>query len=240
MAQERRSRPLLAWLTAAALAAYSIALIRYELRTSQTDVRLYFADIEGPVTFFAVNTTLNVMLLFGAALLLFFTAIEARRAPLRQRLLMATQGLFCSWAAADDRFMFHEAISVALAIGDGWLMASVGVANAAAYLLLFRPAYITSKMALTLVGAALFFNIMLFVDTSVPQHWPLRLSIEDLCKTWSSFLLLLFAWQALRFVALKGSPASEALVVPASFRNLVPASWQGEHGSHTVRFAAEG
>jgi hypothetical protein len=239
MTRDRRAGLLLAWPMALALLAYSLALILLELRTSQGSVRPYFEDIESAEPFFAVNTTLSSMLLFGAALLLFFTAAEARQAPLRQRLLMAIQGLFCLWTSLDDRFMFHEYLSGALAVGDGWIMAGVGVANALAYLVLFRPADISRGMAACLMGAALFFTVMLYFDTSVFPLAPLRLSMEDLAKSWSSFMFLLFAWQAASFILLRGSPAFEAFALPASLLRVAPPWWRESHTLDTRKDALD-
>ena len=59
----------LIWLLFASLGLYSVALIGIELCTSQDYVRHYVSDVEGPVRFYAVNTTLSVFLLWATALL---------------------------------------------------------------------------------------------------------------------------------------------------------------------------
>ncbi len=52
----------------ALLAVYSVVLIGVELNTSQDYVRNFFTDIDGPVPFYAVNTTLSVFFLWATAL----------------------------------------------------------------------------------------------------------------------------------------------------------------------------
>ena len=59
----------LGWIVIALLIAYSLALVGIEWCTSQDYVRNFVCDIDGPVPFYAVNTTLSVFLLWATALL---------------------------------------------------------------------------------------------------------------------------------------------------------------------------
>lgn len=151
------------------LGIYSIALLVVEWRTSQDYVRNYFTDIKGEVFFHAVNTTLSAGMLAGSGLLFLFAAVHAVREQ-RQKWLFGGQALFCLWSAFDDRFSVHEATAGALGTGDGYLMASVALANAAWYLALFRPRDFNWRMAKLLVGAAAFYVVMLAFDTSLPDR----------------------------------------------------------------------
>jgi hypothetical protein len=185
----------------AALTAYSALLLWVELSSSQAAVRPYFADIEGPVPFFAVNTTLSVFLLGFAALLLLFTAAILTEAPARQArpFLLCQAGIF-GLLAFDDRFQLHEALNWRLELGgDHYLLIAAGVAQIATILLLFRPGWTSpAAILLFLVGAA-FSGAMLLVDILAPAKANLRLSIEDLAKTWGAAMFLAFSWETAKF-----------------------------------------
>jgi hypothetical protein len=206
------------------LAVYSAALLALEWQTSQDHVRHYFTDIKGPVFFYAVNTSLSASLLAGAGLLFLFTALHALKER-RQQLLFAGQGLFCLWSAFDDRFSIHEKVAGALETGDGYLMASVALANAALYLALFRPTDFNRTMAVRLTLAAGFYFVMLLFDTSMPDRMLWRLSIEDLCKTWAGLMFLALAWETLRFHALGRARGEEPLVLPSWIARFAPRWW---------------
>lgn len=215
-------------IAALALAGYSLALLHLEWRTSQDYVRNYFTDIKGEVFFHAVNTTLLAGMLAGSGLLFLFAAVHAVREQ-RQKWLFGGQALFCLWSAFDDRFSVHEATAGAFGTGDGYLMAGgVAIANAAWYQALFRPRDFNWRMAKLLVGAAAFYVVMLAFDTSLPDRMLWRLSVEDLCKSWASFLFPVLGWEALRFHS-AGIPAGEqGLTIPARFMHLTPAYWRDE------------
>lgn len=194
-------RPMLSVAAAfAALIIYSIALIAVELGSSQAAVRPYFADIEGSVPFFAVNTSLSASLLAGAALLLLFAYGNLHGAKLRVRAFLLAQSALFGLLAMDDRFQLHEIISYRLGLeGDHYVMLSWGLMELALLLSFFRIGD-TSRGAMAMfAGAGLFAGIMLIFDIFVPSAMPLRLSIEDLAKTWGAAMFLGFSWQTAGF-----------------------------------------
>ena len=96
----------------AGFALYAITLMLIEVRTSQSYVRNFFADIEGPTAFHAVNTSLSVWLLLGAALL-FAVSASCVRGVLslrRARWLYLSQALMFLYFPIDDRFRIHESV----------------------------------------------------------------------------------------------------------------------------------
>ena len=205
----------------AALIAYSALMLRIEGTTSQEYVRRYFTDIgrptkagffaapTGDTVFYAVNTSLSSFLLGSAAVLLFFAAFAGRGPWSRRETLYSAQGAIFMWLALDDRFMFHEHLGAQLAIPSTVILMAALAMNAAAYLLLFRPAYFNSRMAFLLVCAGAAFVFMMICDVVFPHGMFLRLSLEDLAKTWAGFAFLSFAWETARF-RLVGEPAGEA------------------------------
>ncbi len=183
-----------------ALVAYSATLMGIELTTSQDFVRQYFTDIEGDVAFYAINTTLSTFLLAGAALLLMFAALsgDAREQARARWFLISQAGMF-AFLAFDDRFQLHEAIAYRIGIGDHFVMLAWVAIEAAFVFGLCRLNRVTLRMAALFVVACGFFTVMLVFDAVVPHDMILRLSIEDLAKTWAAALFLGTGWYAARF-----------------------------------------
>ena len=221
--QWRRATPTwLWWITSIALLIYSCVLLRLEAQTSQEYVRPYFSDILNVIPFFAVNTTLSSTLQFCAAIMLVFAASEASL-PNRQRALYAIQGFLLLYTAADDRFMFHERLSTFLDIGDGWIMLALSSINLSAYFVLFRPSYFSLSMLISLLCAAALFFIMMVFDTLLPENMYLRLSFEDLSKTWACFFLFTFGWATAKF---SHSRDPHPLTIPSILQPITPARWR--------------
>ena len=190
----------LKYLAALFLLGYSVLLLITEARTSQAYVRNYFTDLRGPVFFFGVNTSLSVAFLGGTALLC-AVALLIHDAPrpwltVDGRFLLTQVAAF-AYLAMDDRFLLHERIGARLGVEDAWLVLALGVGE---WLLLtyFRRSWDVKPARLLLAGAALFFALMIIIDGAVPPEVTLRLSIEDLSKTWSGFFLFLFGWLLVR------------------------------------------
>lgn len=183
-----------------ALVAYSATLMAIELTTSQDYVRQYFTDIEGDVAFYAINTTLSTFLLAGAALLLIFAALsgETRKTPPARLFLTSQAGMF-AFLAFDDRFQLHEALAYRIGIGDHFVMLTWVAIEAALVFALCRLDRVTLRMAALFAAACGFFALMLVFDAIVPHDMILRLSIEDLAKTWAAALFLGAGWYAARF-----------------------------------------
>lgn len=185
------------WIFCALLVAYSAALLVTELRTSQDHVRQYFTDIEGDVLFYAVNTTLSVFLLAGTALLLLFGALAGPGRDARP-LLLTQAGMFGLFAF-DDRFQLHERLGYRLGVADHYVMLAWAAAEVVLLLLFWRARHVTPRMALFFLAGTLLFAVMLFFDALVPHDMTLRLSIEDLAKSWGAAAFFGFGWEAARF-----------------------------------------
>lgn len=179
------------------LAVYSAALVSIELATSQNHVRQYFTDIEGDVLFFAVNTTLSVSLLAGAALLMGFAALT--RSGEGGWPFLLSQGTMFGLLAFDDRFQLHERIGYRLGIGDHYVMLVWAAAELALLGLYCRRRHVTVRMAAFFLAGAGCFALMMVFDALVPHDMVLRLSIEDLAKTWGAAMFFGFGWEGARF-----------------------------------------
>ena len=184
----------------AALSIYSAVLIATELLTSQDHVRQYFTDIEGDVFFFAINTSLSAFLLSGTALLLAFAALAGPTGKVDRMgwFLLSQAGMF-GFLAMDDRFLVHEALAYRLAIGDHFVMLTWAVAETGLLVSLGRPVFVTVRVAALFAAGCAFFALMLSFDALVPHDMVLRLSIEDLSKSWAAACFLGAGWYAARF-----------------------------------------
>ncbi len=188
----------------AVLFIYSALLVALEWSTSQGTVRPYFADISGPVHFYAVNTSLSVFLL-GATGLLFLVALSftGPESPPREKLFYFSQALVFVYLGTDDRFLLHEYIGKQLHFDDAFVLLGLGLTEAVCLVCLARPYLKKRKTFVPLVVASGLFGLMVFFDGFVPRNMTLRLSGEDLFKTWSCFCFLLFGWSVLEDAALK-------------------------------------
>ena len=204
----------------AALVAYTVLMLWIEGTTSQEYVRRYFTDIgrptkagffaapTGETVFYAVNTSLSSFLLACAGVLLVFAVFARAGQWTKREGLYLGQGAIFLWLAMDDRFMFHEHLGALLHIPSTFILMAALAINLAIYLIFFRPAYFSPRMAFLLICAGVAFVLMMVCDLVLPHEMFLRLSLEDLLKTWAGFAFLSFAWEAARF-RLVGEPARE-------------------------------
>ena len=179
---------------------YSLAMLSIELFTSQAQVRHYFTDITGPVLFYAVNTTLSVFLLAGAALLFAVAAHLPGSRPdanRRARCFDLSQLALFAGLALDDRFLVHEALGSRLGIEDALLLGAAGLAELS-LLFHFRDVLPRGRAMRFLTAGGACTCCMLVIDAAAPLEAPLRLSFEDLFKAWGALLLFSFAWEVLR------------------------------------------
>ncbi len=199
----------------ALLGAYSVGLVVVELQTSQDFVRNFFTDIEGPVPFFAINTTLSVFLLWATALMFLasIACMDSRPEMASSRWFFFSQVLVFTYLGCDDRFKLHENLAWRLETWDHYVLITVGLGEVALLWFLGRR-FLQGRARLFLILACLLFAVMLFFDAVAPHFMPLRLSLEDLAKTWSSLFFFLFAWEIFfdRVRALAGTrgPADDA------------------------------
>jgi len=195
----------------AVLLIYSTLLVALEWSTSQATVRPYFADISGPVHFYAVNTSLSVFLLGGTGLL-FLVALSfaGEESPPREKRFYFSQACFFAYLGVDDRFLVHEYIGKRLQIDDAFVLLTMGVIEFACLVLLARPYLKKRKTVVPFAAASAFFGLMVLFDGFIPRGMTLRLSGEDLFKTWGCFCFLLFAWSILEDAVLRKTDAAEA------------------------------
>jgi len=179
------------------LAVYNVALIAIELRTSQDFVRYFFTDIYGPVPFYAVNTTLTVFLMWASALLFLVSLVCIAEVPESRRLrwFLLSQVLMFSFLGFDDRFQFHEKVAWRLEIGDHYIILIAATVESLFLVLLGGRPLLKSKANKYLCLGILLFAVMLGIDAFVQHDLVLRLSAEDLAKTWASAFFYLFAWE---------------------------------------------
>ncbi|MCA9115003.1 MAG: hypothetical protein KDA79_07945, partial [Planctomycetaceae bacterium] len=181
------------------LAGYSAVLIGIELATSQEYVRHFVTDIDGPVPFHAINTSLSVFLQWSTALLFLLAAAVPVRSHRNRPTVywLVSQVVFFAWLGCDDRFKFHELLGGRLGIGDHYVL--LALAGVEGLLLTFAclRGWIYGAVVQSLLLASVLFAFMLGVDALAPHALPLRLSVEDAAKTCACFFFLRFAWQML-------------------------------------------
>ena len=174
---------------------YSLALMIVEIRTSQEFVRNFFTDIEGPVPFFAINTTLSVFLLWSTALM-FLVCIACGRSgtsSFTSRRFFVTQMILFGYLGADDRFKIHEHLGWWLSVPDHFILITLALIEIFLLVTLGRH-LLTSRVLTFLMLACVFFVVMIAIDAWVPHDLLLRLTLEDLSKTWSALFFFLFSW----------------------------------------------
>jgi hypothetical protein len=181
------------------LGIYSLVLLGVEWRTNQDFVRNFFTDITGPVPFFAINTSLCTFLLWGMALVFAICVACQERGDyaVPQRRFFIAQILVFGWLGLDERFKFHEWAAGLLDVPDEYVLALEGAAAAGCFVMLGRR-WISRRAAGYLMIAIGFAGVMFLVDAFAPSELALRLSVEDLTKTWAAVFLFFYAWECLR------------------------------------------
>lgn len=180
-------------------AIYTLLLMGIEATTSQDYVRNYFADIEGPVFFYAINTTLCATLLWLTALLFGVCLQLIDKQQQRQDYLFYwSQILLFTYLGADDRFAIHEAIGLWIRHNDAYLILGLGLLEIVFLATLGNLSKRPRPVRFYLYSGAILFAIMVIIDAKFPSQMFLRLSLEDLSKLWACLCLTLFAWEILR------------------------------------------
>jgi len=178
------------------LIVYSLILIGCEVKFSQSFVRNFFTDIKGPVFFYAVNTTLAVFLAWATALM--FAAcikcIDNTKVKRKEFYFYLSQVLLFFYIGVDDRFLFHESMGRLLQVRDSYFVIILGILEVALIIKLGNFKSLSRCVRRYLYCAALFFSAMFIFDAFVSKEALLRLSIEDLSKTWGLLFVFLFAW----------------------------------------------
>jgi len=178
------------------LAIYSVLLVFVEIWTTQDYVRNYFTDISGPVFFYAVNTSLSVILFFATALMFSICLVMSDKVAnqtIEQKFYISQIFLFV-YLGLDDRFLIHDLVLPHIGINGDYVLAVLAVLEGV-ILLKLGNVLNKNKSTKTYFFLAVLFGFLMFIaDLLLPSDLVLRLSMEDLCKTWTAFFLLLFAW----------------------------------------------
>jgi hypothetical protein len=182
-----------------AMGFYSLTLLTIEANTSQDYVRQYFTDISGNVRFYAVNTTLSAFLLWSTALLFAcsLAVVRGMGDNQKEKLFFISQMIIFFYMGMDDRFQIHDDPILMETIGPqkgNFTLIAVGIMEI--FFLVKYGQILTQKWVIQrpLLLASIFFLIMFIIDVTEPKNMPLRLSFEDLFKTWANFFFFLFAW----------------------------------------------
>ncbi len=180
------------------LIIYSVILLVVEWQTSQLFIRNFFTDIEGPVPFYAINTTLSVFTLWSTALLFMISAlcVDKEQRPTDYWFYLSQTILF-SFLGFDDRFLIHEMLGKWLHHNDAYIMLGYGFIEIGLLLALGRLRHKPLSALYFLAAGAGFFAIMVVIDALFPSGLQLRLSLEELSKLWGGICLSLFAWELL-------------------------------------------
>ncbi len=194
------------------LAVYSVAILVTEWRTSQDHIRNYLDDISGDVTFYLVNTSLSVFLL-GATALMFVVTLRCTPTDERTfRWFLWSQAAVFAFLALDDRFQVHEKTAAKLGdVPDHFVLLVVAAAEVV-FLVLWAPrSLLREPPGRWFVAGGIGFVVMLGIDALAPEDGRLRLSFEDLTKTWAAWLLFLSAWTLFerQLDRLRGDPGAE-------------------------------
>lgn len=176
---------------------YTLGLLALEVATSQAYVRNYFAEITGPVRFYAVNTTLTVFIVWAAALMFAVSLTCLKPGQVKPQLFYLSQILILAYLGFDDRFLIHEWLIPRLGISDALYFIGLGVVEIILLVTLGDLFQQRPKVRRYLYLAALCFGLMVVIDTDalVPPDMVLRLASEDLAKLWAGIFIFMFSWE---------------------------------------------
>jgi hypothetical protein len=175
---------------------YSASLMGMEYHFGQDHVRPYFSDINGPVRFFAVNTTLSSFLLWTVGLAFMACWLLSEKADGRKPVFFyLSQSLLFFYLGVDELYRLHEWAGGLLGIKDAFILLVPGGLILASLWFWGEMEKRSWRAKGSLLMAGVFFGVMVAMDTIAPARMLFRLSIEDLSKLWSDFCLLLFAFE---------------------------------------------
>ncbi|EMR03949.1 hypothetical protein [Cesiribacter andamanensis] len=177
------------------LIVYSILLLVTHTLTSEKYVRPFYTDITGEVYGYGVNTSLSAFFLGSTAVVfLLCLAFIKNESQKDEKIFYYSQIILFIYLAIDERFQVHDVDPIIRYHGD-MILPMLGLLQ---IYLLFRYGHMLSKpkkVQLPLIIASALFVVMVFVDIVGPKiSLPLRLSIEDLSKTWANAFFFLFSY----------------------------------------------
>jgi len=187
--------------TAFILLVYSLILLSLEFQHGQEYVRPYFTDLHGSVFLYGINTSFTAFLLLACALL-FFISSSLLNSPIQKWFCYSQMFIFI-YMGLDDRFLVHEMIGRLLHKNDAWTLLIMGGLEVLFLLFLGKFFSMPRKIQALLLIAAGLFGLMVYVDVRGAEDGFLRLSVEDLLKSWSVFFLFLYSYTYMQIYALK-------------------------------------
>lgn len=180
------------------LLLYSIVILYIEYSTSQKFIRNFLTDIEGPVPFYAINTTLCYTLLIISSLFFLLSAYILRLKKdfynSSEFYFLISQSIIFFYLAIDDRFMFHEKLNHYMGIPGDLIIVVIGLLELIILLTVGKIKTRTHSIKNSFYLMTTFAFLMIVIDLIFPADMVLRLSLEDLSKTWSTFFIARFSW----------------------------------------------
>lgn len=178
------------------LLLYSIIIFGLELISGQQYVREYLDDIKGEVIFYGINTTINTILLtiisytFILCKVNYMQLNKGKKSFLPFLVLQFTVFLYL---AIDERFIVHERIGYILGIADEYLLVLIGVFELIILYKWNELNWTNNLKSYALYFGGLFFGIMILIDYFGGQNTIMRLSLEEISKTWAIFFLFIYS-----------------------------------------------
>lgn len=177
------------------LIIYSAFIIVNELLYGQQHVRQYLTDIKGDVHLYAINTTLTTLFLVLIAYNFFLCIMYGRKNEKSHLPLFVIQALIFIYLAMDERFMLHEGIGYYLGINDAFLLGAIGLTELIVLYYYKELKFEWTIKSVSLYLGGMFFGIMVLIDAFGSADGKLRLSLEDLSKTWAIFFLFIYSFE---------------------------------------------
>lgn len=140
---------------------------------------------------FGVYTTLSATLLWASGLY-FAIALSFSNESTEPKsiLFLGSRVAVFGYLGPDDRIQAHEWIALKISthsyyVGDNYILLTVGLLEIGSLWFLGRRYLFKLNVFILLALAASLFVIMIVFDAAMPQDMMLRLTIEDLCKSWA-------------------------------------------------------
>ncbi|WP_394746799.1 hypothetical protein [Spongiimicrobium salis] len=190
------------------LLLYSIFIVIVELQYGQTGVREYLTDINGSGPFYGLNTTFTTILLTLTSYNFILCALryhKKEKGRNLQLLFFIIQALIFLYLALDERFKVHERVGGKLGIDDAYVLGLVGVGELVVLYYFKELLWNNTLKSYALYLGGLCFGIMILIDAFGAKEGLLRLSFEDLSKTWAIFFLFIYSFETFRVWSKKSS-----------------------------------
>jgi hypothetical protein len=162
-----------------------------------------------------------------------FLIVADQNGKQRARWFFASQVVIFLYLGFDDRFLIHEMLGPVFHVNDAYVLVAIGAIEVMviAFLGEFRRAPTVARVHLVL--GATFFGLMAAIDAFAPARALLRLSIEDLSKTWSCVFLFLFAmWTCNEHIAELKAAARRSRMLEE--RGVRPGNKEGQPRSRRI------